>query len=156
MYDRGPRFTRLVAFAQLLDAGIRVPGTELRFGIDPLLGLIPGAGDAAGAVLSGWILLEAFRMGASRPTLLRMAGNVAIDAAVGTIPVVGDIFDFAWKANLRNVALLERHLTAPGRAKRADRWFILLVISGVLAMGLGLLAVGILLTRWVFHALGGP
>ncbi|HLZ46422.1 MAG TPA: DUF4112 domain-containing protein [Gemmatimonadales bacterium] len=150
-----PRFTRLVRFARLLDAGIRIPGTNVRFGIDPLIGLIPGAGDAAGAVLAGWILVEAFRMGASRATLVRMAGNIAIDASLGTVPVIGDIFDFAWKANLRNVALLERHLTAPARAKRADGWFVLLVIFGVLALGLGLLALGILLTRWVFHVLGG-
>jgi uncharacterized protein DUF4112 len=152
---RSTRFTRLVAFAQLLDAGIRIPGTEIRFGIDPILGLIPGAGDAAGAVLAGWILVEAFRMGASRATLLRMAGNVAIDAAVGTIPILGDIFDFAWKANLRNVALLERHLTAPLHAKRADRWVVVLVISGMLVLGLGLLALGVLLMRWAFRALGG-
>lgn len=134
---------------------MRIPGTELRFGIDPILGLIPGFGDAAGAVLAGWILVESYRMGASRATLLRMAGNVAIDAVVGAIPILGDLFDFVWKANLRNVALLERHLTAPALARRADRWVVLLVISGVLAMGVGLLAAGILLMRWVFRALGG-
>jgi hypothetical protein len=135
-----------------LDAGIRVPGTNLRFGLDPILGLIPGVGDAAGAVLAGWILVEAVRLGASRATVVRIAGNVVLDAALGAVPVLGDIFDFAWKANLRNVALLERHLAAPDRAQRADRSFVLLVICGVLAMALGLLALGILLTRWVFHA----
>src|SRR5207244_10647151 len=70
--------------------------------LDPILGLIPGIGDAAGAVLAAWILLEAFRMGASRATLVRMAGNVALDAGLGAIPVLGDIFDFAWKANFRD------------------------------------------------------
>src|SRR5438045_3877957 len=74
---------------------------------------------------------------------------------VGAIPILGDIFDFAWKANLRNVALLERHLAAPARAKRADRFFVLLLICGVLVMALGLLALGTLLTRWVFRALAG-
>ena len=93
------------------------------------------------------------RLGASRATVLRIAGNVALDAGVGAIPVLGDIFDFAWKANLRNVALLERHLAAPARAERADRSFVLLVVCGVLVMALGLLALGILLTRWAFHAL---
>lgn len=137
-----------------MDAGIRVPGTNLRFGLDPILGLIPGAGDAAGAVLAGWILVEAIGRGASRATVIRIAGNVALDAAVGAVPVLGDIFDFAWKANLRNVALLERHLVAPDRAERADRWFVLLVIFGVFAMALGLLVLGILLTRWVFRAMG--
>lgn len=151
---RGPSLAAVAKFAYWLDAGIRVPGTSLRFGLDPILGLIPGAGDAAGAVLAGWILVEAIRLGASRATVIRIAGNVALDAVVGAVPVLGDIFDFAWKANLRNVALLERHLAAPERAERADRSFVLLVVFGVLAMAVGLLALGILLTRWVLRALG--
>jgi uncharacterized protein DUF4112 len=149
-----PSFDAVSRFAYWLDAGIRVPGTNLRFGLDPIIGLIPGAGDAAGAVLAGWILVEAIRLGASRATMIRIAGNVALDATVGAVPLIGDIFDFAWKANLRNVAILERHLAAPGRAQRADRWFVLLVIFAVLAMALGLLVLGILLTRWVFRAVG--
>ena len=128
-----------------------MPGTSIRFGFDPILGLVPGLGDAVGAVLAAWVLIEAFRMGASRATLLRMAGNVALDAGLGAIPVFGDLFDFAWKANLRNVALLERHLAAPAQARRADRSFVVLVISGVFVMALALLAFGILLTRWVFR-----
>src|SRR2546422_616651 len=150
-----PSFAAVSKLAYWLDAGIRVPGTNLRFGLDPILGLIPGAGDAAGAVLSGWILVEASRMGASRPTLMRMAGNMALDAVAGTVPLLGDIFDFAWKANLRNVALLERHLAAPDRAERADRSFVLLVIFGVFGLAVGLLVLGILLTRWGVRALGG-
>ena len=137
-----------------MDAGIRVPGTNLRFGLDPILGLIPGVGDAAGAVLAGWILVEAIRLGASRATLIRIAGNLALDAVVGAVPVLGDIFDFAWKANLRNVALLERHLAAPERAERADRSFVFIVLFSMLAMAVGLLVLGILLTRWVVRALG--
>ena len=104
-----------------MDAGIRIPGTSLRFGLDPILGLIPGGGDAVGAVLAGWILVEAIRMGASRATVLRIAGNVALDAGVGVIPFIGDIFDFAWKANLRNVALLERHLAQAAVGQHAGR-----------------------------------
>lgn len=138
-----------------MDAGIRIPGTNLRIGLDPILGLIPGAGDAVGAVLAGWILVEAARLGASRATLLRIAGNVALDAGLGAVPVIGDIFDFVWKANLRNVVLLERHLAAPGRAERADRSFVVLVMAGVLTLVLGLLALGTLLTVWAFRALGG-
>jgi Domain of unknown function (DUF4112) len=150
-----PSFAAVRSFAYWLDAGFRLPGTNLRFGFDPIIGLIPGAGDAAGAVLAGWLLVEAFRLGASRATVIRIAGNVALDAVVGAVPVIGDIFDFAWKANLRNVALLERHLANPGHAKRADRSFVLLVLCGVLATVLGLLVLGILLTRWAFRALGG-
>ena len=148
-----PSFAAARTLAHWLDAGIRVPGTNIRFGLDPLLGLIPGVGDAAGAVLAGWILLEAMRLGASRATVLRIAGNVALDAGLGAIPVLGDIFDFAWKANLRNVALLERHLATPGGAGRADGFFVSLVLCGVLVMAFALLAVGFLLTRWAFHAL---
>ena len=148
-----PSFAAARKLAYWLDAGFRIPGTDLRFGVDPILGLIPGVGDAAGAVLAGWILVEAYRLGASRATLVRIAGNVALDAAVGAVPLFGDIFDFAWKANLRNVAVLERHLAAPVEAERADRSFVVLLTCGMLALALGLLALGIMLTRWVFHAL---
>src|SRR3989442_13733759 len=103
---------RLRRFAYWLDV----------IGLDPILGLIPGAGDAAGAVLAAWILVEAFRMGVSRATLLRMAGNVALDAGLGAIPILGDIFDFAWQANLRNVTLLERHLACAGAARCRSRF----------------------------------
>jgi hypothetical protein len=116
--------------------------------------LIPGAGDAAGAVLAGWILVEAIRMGASRATLVRIAGNVALDAGLGAVPLIGDIFDFAWKANLRNVALLERHLAAPVRAQRADRSFVALVLFGLCAGAVALLALGALLMRWILRAFG--
>jgi hypothetical protein len=149
-----PSFAAVSRFAHWLDAGFRIPGTNLRFGLDPILGLIPGGGDAAGAVLAGWILVEAVRMGASRATVLRIAGNVALDAALGAVPLIGDIFDFVWTANLRNVALLERHLAAPDRAAHADRSFNVLVLCGVCALVLGLLVLGILLTRWAFRALG--
>jgi Domain of unknown function (DUF4112) len=146
------RLARLARFAHWLDAGIHIPGTSLRFGLDPLLGLIPGGGDAAGAVLAGWILVEAFRLGASRATLLRMAANIAIDAVGGAVPLLGDIFDFAWKANLRNVKLLERHLTAPGRAQRADRGFLWLVLAGLCVGAAAVLVLGYLLARWMWRA----
>jgi hypothetical protein len=149
------RIAALARFAFWLDAGLRIPGTPWRFGLDPILGLIPGGGDAAGAVLAGWILVEGFRLGASRATLLRMAANIVIDAGVGAVPIFGDIFDFAWKANLRNVALLERHLAAPKRAASADRWFLWLVLLGLCAGAVAALALGYLLARWIWHALGG-
>lgn len=149
-----PSLAAVRRFAYWLDAGIRVPGTNLRFGLDPIIGLIPGIGDAAGAILAGWILVEAVRLGASRATLVRMAGNVALDAGLGAVPLIGDIFDFAWKANLRNVALLERHLAAPVRAQRADRSFVALVICGLSVGAVGLLVLGVLLTLWMLRALG--
>jgi hypothetical protein len=148
------RVATLATFATWLDAGFRIPGTNIRFGLDPILGLIPGVGDAAGAVLAGWIFVEAIRLGASRATLIRIAGNVALDAGLGAVPILGDIFDFAWKANLRNVALLERHLIAPQRAHRADRFFIACVFGSVILVIAGVLIVGIVLTRWFFRHVG--
>ena len=145
------RLTALATFAQWLDGGFRIPGTSIRFGLDPLLGLIPGAGDAAGAVLAGWILVEAIRLGASRATLLRITANVALDAVLGAVPVIGDVFDFAWKANLRNVTLLERHLMEPARAQSADRFFIACVIGGVIAVLVGAFTLGTLLTLWLLR-----
>jgi hypothetical protein len=113
----GPRFNadeaqlqRLDAFANLLDARFRVPGTGWRFGLDSVVGLVPGVGDAATLAVALWVLLQAHRLGASKGILARMAGNVIVDAVFGSVPLVGDIFDVAFKSNRRNVALLRRHL----------------------------------------------
>jgi hypothetical protein len=138
----------------LLDSGMRIPGTQLRFGLDPVIGLIPGVGDAAGAVLAGWILVEGIRLGASRATLVRIAGNIALDAGLGAVPILGDIFDFAWKANLRNVALLQRHLIDPARAIRADRSFVAFVIGGIVVVTLGALVLGTVLAIRLLRVLG--
>lgn len=148
------RLAALGKFADWLDAGFRIPGTNIRFGIDPLLGLIPGAGDAVGAVLAGWIFVEAVRLGASRTTLVRIAGNVALDAILGAVPFIGDLFDFAWKANLRNVSLVQRHLREPARAHRADRFFIACVLGGVIVLIVGALTLGIWLARSLWRAAG--
>jgi hypothetical protein len=101
------KLKRLRAFAWLLDSSIRLPG-GFRIGLDPLLGLIPGLGDALGALLGLYIIYEARRLGASRTLILKMIANMLIDAVIGAVPILGDIFDAAFKANLRNVALLEQ------------------------------------------------
>jgi hypothetical protein len=101
---------RLERLAVLLDAQFVLPGTGFRFGVDGLLGLVPGVGDAIGAGLSAWLIIEAQRLGAPKPLLARMVANLALDAAVGAVPVLGDLFDVAFKANLRNMRLLRRHL----------------------------------------------
>ena len=145
------RLERLRRYAYWLDAGIGVPGTPIRFGLDPILGLIPGLGDAAGAVLAGWILVEAARMGASRATLTRIGGNIALDALLGAVPVVGDVFDVVWKADLQNVVLLERHLADPAKAKRADGRFLLLLLGGLVLLVGGLLVGGAILVGWLIH-----
>jgi hypothetical protein len=106
------RLRRIHLLSRMLDEQFRIPGTTYRIGLDGLLGLIPGVGDAAGALLSAYILSEAIRLGAPRTVLLRMVANIGIDMVVGAIPVVGDIFDMAWKANKKNAALLHAYLAS--------------------------------------------
>src|SRR5919199_4702781 len=99
------RLKRVRLLSRLLDEQFRIPGTTQRIGLDGLLGLIPGVGDAAGALLSAYILYEAMQLGAPKTVLLRMVVNIGIDTVGGAIPVVGDIFDVVWKANKKNAAL---------------------------------------------------
>ncbi len=149
-----PRLRRLDALGHLLDASIRIPGTRWRFGLDPLIGLVPGLGDGMGAILSAYIILEAARFGAPKATLLRMAGNVALETLVGVIPLLGDLFDAAWKANLRNLRLLHAHLEAPGRAGRASRRWVGAVVGGILLFIFGMAVLAIWLAAVVLRALG--
>jgi hypothetical protein len=103
-------FDRYRRLAQLFDNEFRVPGTNIRFGIDPLLGLVPGLGDLAGAAFAIYGIALARRMGAPRRLQWRMAWNIAVDTLAGSIPVIGDIFDIAFKAHVRNRRLFERWL----------------------------------------------
>ncbi len=144
---------RLRRFAYWMDAGLAVPFTSLRFGLDPIIGLVPGIGDAAGALLAGWILLEAARLGASRATLVRIAGNIAVDALTGMVPVLGDAFDVAWKANLRNVALLERHAADPQSAGNSDQRFVVLLLGGVAILSVALAVGGAFLGAALLRAI---
>ena len=143
---------QLRRFAFWLDAGIAVPGTALRVGLDPVLGLVPGLGDAAGALLAAWILVEAIRLGAPRATLARIASNIAIDALIGAVPLLGDVFDVVWKANLKNVALLERHAIDPVVAGRRDRLFVAVLAGGILLLCGALLLGGTLVTIRLIRA----
>lgn len=141
------RVERLQRLARLWDSAIRIPGTQVRVGLDPLVGLVPGLGDAAGALVAAYIVLEAARFDVPGATLLRMLANVAIDALVGTVPVLGDIFDVAWRANLKNVALIEHHLADPHGARRASRVWIVVVIAVLVLLALLGVAAGWLLAR---------
>lgn len=144
---RDPRPARpasLGPLARLLDTAVRVPGTNVRFGLDAVLGLVPGVGDLAGAAMAGYIVLVAVRAGAPATVLTRMLLNVGLDTVVGSVPVVGDLFDVAWRSNARNVALLDRHLAEPAPTRAASR----LVVWGVL-LGIALLAVAGLVAAWL-------
>lgn len=103
------RLRRLDKLSRFLDSAFAIPGTRFRIGLDGIVGFIPGIGDAIGAALSIYLIYEAARLGLPVRALLRMAGNVALETVVGTVPIVGDIFDIVWKANIRNMALLRGH-----------------------------------------------
>lgn len=108
--SRAARIARLEKLATLLDTALVLPGTRFRFGIDGLLGLAPGVGDLLATGLSLYIVYEAHRLGAPKPVLARMLGNVALDGLIGAVPVAGDVFDVLWRANKRNMRILREHL----------------------------------------------
>ena len=101
---------RIRRFSRFMDTAFRIPGTPFRFGWDPILGLLPGAGDLITAGISAYLILTAARFKLPRGVLGWMIFNVALEAVVGAIPLVGDLFDAYYKANIRNLALLEKHL----------------------------------------------
>ena len=112
--DREATLLRLEAFAHLMDSAFVIPGINRRVGIDALVGLVPVVGDVAGMLLASYIVVEARRLGAPRWLIARMALNIAADGALGAVPLAGDLFDAAFKANRRNVRLLRRHLERHG------------------------------------------
>lgn len=136
--ERDEQREQVRALARLLDSRFRLPGTQRRFGVDGLLGLVPGIGDVAGLALSTVVIAQAVRLGAHGATVGRMVLNVALDAVVGTVPVVGWVFDFAFKANTRNVELLERHTVDPEttgiESRKAIRRTILALIVSVVVV----------------------
>lgn len=137
------RLRRLRSLAWLLDNSIPLPG-GLRVGIDALIGLVPGIGDAIGAVVSAYIINEARALGAPRSVLLRMSGNVMIETLIGAIPFAGDIFDAAYKANMRNLALLERYQLDPVGSRRSSRAFVFVFSVLLVLLVLAMIAIPIL------------
>ncbi|MCW4354037.1 DUF4112 domain-containing protein [Hoyosella sp. YIM 151337] len=140
-------------FANLMDSRFRIPGTKQTFGVDPILGLVPGGGDAVAMVISAGIVIQAVRFGARGSTLALMLFNVAVDAIFGAVPILGSVFDVWFKANNRNIALLDRHVTDPqltrAQIRRRVFWLIVLVIAFTVAL-LALLTVGIVaLIAWL-------
>lgn len=138
---------RVRSLARLLDTAMRVPGTNIRFGLDSVLGLIPGLGDVSGAALSGYIVISAARLGVPRAVLGRMLLNLGVDTVVGTIPLLGDLFDVGFKANVRNAALLEKHIGEPVAAHRSSRWVIAAALAGIFLLALGGIALTVMVVR---------
>jgi len=143
------RVERIRQAARVLDAAIPIPGTRYSFGIDAVIGLVPGLGDAVGVVFASVILYQAFRLGASKRLLTRMLYNVGVDGLLGAIPLLGDWHDVVWKANVKNVDLLERHLQQPDETARASGWFLLVVLGAVVGMGIAAIFIAVWVIRWL-------
>jgi hypothetical protein len=151
---KGSALQRVRSLSHLLDNAIPVPGTNYRIGLDPILGLLPaGSGDLLGIVLSAYIVVEGIRMGLPKESLTRMVLNLVTDTAIGAVPIAGDLFDFAWKANTRNVKLLEAHINDPQTQKAADRQFVILVLLALVLIVLVVLAIAIGLTVLLWNLL---
>jgi len=129
--------TLVSVYAKLLDSQFKIPGTEFRFGLDAIAGLIPIGGDAVSFLASGALVLTMVRHGASGQLAARMLGNIAIDALVGAVPFLGDLFDVAFKANNRNVALLKEHYEE-GKHTGSGWGIFLGTLLALLLMGAGL------------------
>lgn len=156
--ERHPTLERLRSISNLLDNAIQIPGTDYRIGLDPILGLLPAGGDIVGTVLSAYLIVEAARLQTPTNIIARMAFNIALETIIGAVPVVGDLFDFAWKANARNLKLLESQFDQPARPARPrprQRWRVFLILM-LLGLVLTLVIAGyIALLRWIVGLLGG-
>jgi hypothetical protein len=144
------KVNQLRRLSQLLDNAIPIPGTRFRLGIDPILGLIPGGGDSVAGALGAYIIVEAARMGLPRKILSQMVGNIVLDSLAGIVPVVGDVFDVGWKANVRNIALLEKHLHLTKRRK-GDKLFLIGLIALLAFIVLGFATITLLAVRWIWN-----
>ena len=139
--------------AHLLDDWFRIPGTSIRLGLDGLIGLIPGLGDLLAGLASCLLIVAAWIRGVPYVTLARMAVNVGLEIAVGAVPVVGDVFIIAWKANRRNYALMTRHLRQPHRHTGRDWAFLLGLLGVVLVILLAPFVVLVVILIWMLHSL---
>ena len=139
------QLVRARTLSRILDDLVPIPGTSWRVGLDPLLGLLPGVGDWMSWAVSLHIMWSAARLGAGPSLLLRMLGNQALDAVAGAVPLVGDLFDLGWKANSRNLALLETYVADPVRVRAQSRT----KVAGVLLASLGLVAASVWAAVWI-------
>lgn len=148
------RFRQVRRLSRVLDSQFPLPGTDRRFGVDAIIGLIPGIGGVAGLVLSAIVIAQGIAIGARPATVVRMVGNAGIDAALNAVPVIGWVSDLFFKANERNVALLATHALEPDRAEAESRRLLVLALAGVVlavllvALAAAALLVGLL--TWLF------
>ena len=145
VYDRD-ELAALRRLSYALDNRFAVPGTNYRIGLDPLLGLLPGVGDVVTGTASAYIVARAAALGVPRATLARMLLVLVVDAVFGSLPVVGDVFDAVWKANARNVRLLQSRLETPEQAA-VDRRYVL-VVTVILTVMLVAISVGVVFVVW--------
>ncbi|TAF10565.1 MAG: DUF4112 domain-containing protein [Nostocales cyanobacterium] len=150
-----PTLKRLRLISRVLDNAITIPGTQVGIGLDPILGLIPVGGDVLGSIFSIYIIIESARLGVSRSTLGKMIINMIIDSLVGAVPMLGDLFDFAWKANISNLKLLEDHLQSPGEKKKADQVFMIALFAGLFLLAIVLIALPVILIGRLWKAVTG-
>ena len=143
-----------------MDGVFRIPGVGWRFGLDALIGLIPGVGDTATTLVSFYVLVAGVRYRVPKVTLLRMGLNIAIDYALGSVPLVGDVFDMFWKSNQMNVELLRKRATVSAEDAREGRvsdWlFVGIIIFVLIALLLGSIALSLYLLAWAFGKLSAP
>jgi hypothetical protein len=135
-----------------LDEAFRVPGTRIRFGWDALAGLVPWAGDVLTALMGVAMLIAAHRMRVPGIIQVRMLFNLAIDLVIGLVPFAGDLADVFWKANTKNMLLLERHAASPMPATAGDWWYV----AGMTAVVFSMAALPLLLVYWLVSAVPGP
>lgn len=136
--------------AEWLDQRFTIPGTSIKIGLDPILGLIPGIGDAIANLAGSAILLIAAQYQVPKIVLLRMGSNVALNAIIGAIPVFGDVFSIWFRSNAKNARLLERYVSAEERASTFGNWiFVIAVIGGIILLSIGIL----IATAWLIQQL---
>jgi hypothetical protein len=146
------RMAGLRLWQRLLDSAFRVPGTGIRFGWDPIIGLVPWFGDAVMALFGSVIIFHAYQLRLPRIVQLRMLINIAIDVAIGVVPLIGDVADVFWKSNARNFALLE-HYAGTGRPARPGDWWFVVAVMGMLVL---VAVLPLLAALWVLRAMGRP
>lgn len=139
--------------AHWMDTVFRIPGLNVRVGLDPLIGLIPGVGDTISSFISLYLLTAASRHGVPRIMLLRMAVNILLDVTIGALPLVGDLFDVYWKSNTRNMGLLRRYLNATPVEQRRRRTGDWMFVGGIALLVLATLLGSLVLIGWVIAAI---